>query len=142
MLITTRSRVESRGPVTCRLGLALGLVTLKCYGLVTCGLSLGLVTLKFCGLGLATKELALGLLKMAEFTTQSSQPISKLPTNKQVLLAFIANKEEFNQTKSRCSKLPCQSQLNRFCRFMPEQEFRQNKIAQDIVQHYRSLCKI
>ena len=26
--------------------------------------------------------------------------ISKLPTNKQVLLAFIANKEEFDQTKN------------------------------------------
>ena len=60
MLVTTRSRVESRGLVACGLGLAL--VTLKCYGL-------GLVTLKFCGLGLATKELALGFLKMAEFTT-------------------------------------------------------------------------
>ena len=26
---------------------------------------------------------------------------SKLPTNKQVLLVFIANKEEFNQTKNK-----------------------------------------
>ena len=46
MLVTTRSRVESKG-------------------LVKCGLAL--VTLKFCELGLATKEL--GLLKMADFTT-------------------------------------------------------------------------
>ena len=64
MLVTTRSRVDSRGLVTC----GLGLVTLKCYelGLVACGL--GLITRKFCGLGLATKELAFGLLKMAKFT--------------------------------------------------------------------------
>ena len=57
---------------------------------------------------------------------------SKLRTNQQVLLAFIAKKDEFDQTKNKnpifnCSKLPCQSQLNRFFQFMPEQEFRQNK---------------
>ena len=75
MLVTTRSRVESRGLVTC----GLGLVTLKYYGLalglVACGL--GLVTLKFCGLGLATKKLALGLLKMAEFTTLQRENFRK-----------------------------------------------------------------
>ena len=73
MLVTTRSRVESRKLITC----GLALVILKCYGLglalglVACGLALGLVTLKFCELALATKELALGpgLLKMAKFTT-------------------------------------------------------------------------
>ena len=51
---------------------------------------------------------------------------SKLPTNKQVLLAFIAKKEEFDQTKNKKPMFTAAMSITTK-QIMPEHEFRQNK---------------
>ena len=68
----------------------------------------------------------------------------KLPNNKQVLLAFIAKKEDFDQTKNKKPKfkaaMPITTEqiLPIYARArIPTKQA--NKIARDIVQHYRSM---
>ena len=69
---------------------------------------------------------------------------SKLPINKQVLLAFIAKKEEFDQTKNKKPMFKAAMSITTEqilliyarARILTKQT---KKVAQDIVQHYRSM---
>ena len=69
---------------------------------------------------------------------------SQLPTNKQVLLEFVAKEEEFDQTKNKQPMFKAAMSItteqilpiDARARIPTKQA---NKIAQDIVQHYRSM---
>ena len=72
---------------------------------------------------------------------------SQLPTNQRILLAFIAKKEEFDQTKNKnpmfkaAMSITTEQILPTYARAkIPTKQA--NKISQDMMQHYRSMQKL